>query len=445
MDASKCLMRLLPPLMAWLTLQLNACGGSSSPTVPDASQQLPVQMARTKPATTAAAGACAPSSTSRPIAPGAMISGVTANDLLDASVGSHAIALEWQPWWQAPPPVPDIRPLTLEVTASDAPYSLDCPLRIASNAVIHLHDKSGAFDVTFIGVIEALGPGQYTLHGDFQAPQLAAALAVPAPASGSEPDGFVLTAIPTAGMWQVKLGTRRHEVFCQVMQTPPLQDDECSAYVSETQASRVVTLSTEVADGTAASHLGDEFSAARQRYLHWKDGSTSTLSLTVRPKGFACLHRAPSQDVASMTVSNMATAEYTPSWRVVLPVDIHVETTDQRVNATLPGYVSASDAMEGWRSTAMLRTLQIPMNHPLLAEARLGIDRAASGVSLLMASLADPKAMNGARGNVGVTVYKTDKGLPDFPAVLETTLDRAMCFGTLAASMSRGATLDEQH
>jgi hypothetical protein len=452
MDESKCLSRLLLPLAASLTLQLNACGASSSTTAPDASQQLPLQTAKPKSGATpplagrsGAAGACAPSTTTRPIAPGATISGVSANDLLETCVGSHAIALEWQPWWQAPPAVPDIRPLTLEVTASDVPYALDCPLRIASNAEIHLHDKSGALDVTFIGVIEALGPGQFILHGDFHAPQLTAALAVPAAASGTEPDSFVLTASPASGMWQVNLGMQRHAVFCQLMQTAPLQDDECSAYLSETQASRVVTLSTEVADGLAASDLGADFDAAKQRYLHWKDGSTSTLTLAVRLKGFACVHRASSQDLASMTVSNMAEATYVPRWRVVVPVDIHVETTDQRVNATLPGYVSASDGMAGWRSTTTLRTLEIPMNHPLLSEARLGIDRAGTGLSMLMASLSDSESADAQRGSVGLTVYKTDMGLPDFPPVLETTLDRAKCFGSPAASMSRGASIDEQH
>jgi hypothetical protein len=62
-----------------------------------------------------------------------------------------------------------------------------------------------------------------------------------------------------------------------------------------------------------------------------------------------------------------------------------------------------------------------------------------------MASLSDPDAVSAARGNVALTVYKTDKGLPSFPAVLETTLDRAKCFGTPVASMSRAASIDEQH
>jgi hypothetical protein len=135
---------------------------------------------------------------------------------------------------------------------------------------------------------------------------------------------------------------------------------------------------------------------------------------------------------------------YVPRWRVVLPVDLHVETTDRRVNATLPSYVSATDAMAGWRTTARLRTLAIPMNHPILAEAMLGMDRAATGLSMLTASLWDSEAVNAARGSVGVTAFKTDKGLPDFPPVLETTLDRAMCFGTPVASMSRAASIDEE-
>jgi hypothetical protein len=426
--------RLIPPLMAAsMAMYSLACSADAG-----GRAAAPVQMqipAATPPRSARASGAevsCSRSTLGRPVDPSTEVAGVTGAAMLAALTGTHPLELDWRPWWQAPPAVPDVRRLSFDVNASATPYTLDCPLHLAADAVVHMHDDSGAIDATFIAVMEAWGPLDFALHGEFQAPQLAAALELPAAAPDSAPDAFVLAASLSADAWRVALGSRRpYSELCELMVTAPLQDHDCSAYVSDAAPSKLVSLSSELSGAVIASDLLGEFKADQPRYVHWRDGSASALQLSVTPRGFACVGRAASDSAPA-------------AWTAVVPVDIQLASADRRLRATLPGAIAASAAAEGWRGTAALSSLLVPAHHPVLADAMLGFDPKPDSINLLSFSLRDDAAIDQpGLGSIGFAAFKPAVGLPEFPAVLETTPARASCFAAAVGPAPNGARIDE--